>query len=71
MSLKMVLFDMWHIIKCVNNNKWSKQSDKKGCSATTFAPHLVHASLDHHSPNDIPICSAIFAQQTTECPYTL
>jgi len=38
------------------------------------APHLTHASLDppeSYNPNNISIGSAVFAQLTAECPYTL
>jgi len=27
--------------------------------------------IQHHNPNGIPIGSAVFAQTTVECPYTL
>jgi len=35
-----------------------------------LGPHLIHDS-SRHNPNCITIASAIFAQATVECPYTL
>jgi len=76
--------DFWCLL-CINNNKWSKYSDRRlHCRRTWMVHSLVFnrcASVYSHligflgptrvpMPNGISISSAVFAQLTAECSYT-
>jgi len=52
--------------------RWQLVSQKKLLlPMRDLDPHLIYDSIRTHNPNGTSISSAVFAQMTVECPYTL
>jgi len=74
-SLAIIQPKLWPIKR--QSHSYSKLSPKVGCHGNvpqylwTPIQHMISTAYPSPHPNGIPIGSAVFAQTTVECPYTL